>query len=223
MTKTTIDPLQGWRHALVVIAHPDDESFGLGAVLAALVAQTCTVSVMCFTRGEASTLGATSDLAAIRASELREAADELGVRDVVLLSYPDGALASVDGSVLDEDLRCRLDGIDLLVAFEPSGVTGHPDHRAATESAMRVAAAHGRAFLEWGLRSDVADALRAEFGVAFSALDDERSQTITVDRAVQWRAIARHRTQATGNPVLTRRLALQGDHENVRLTPADQW
>jgi len=45
--------------ALAVIAHPDDESFGLGAVLAALSGAGAQVRVLCFTRGEASTLGTT--------------------------------------------------------------------------------------------------------------------------------------------------------------------
>lgn len=211
----------GWRHALVVIAHPDDESFGLGAVLAGLVAQGCTVSVLCFTHGEASTLGAAVGLATIRADELRAAATELGVSDVTLLSYPDGALASVQASQLDQHIRDHSDGIDLLVAFEPSGVTGHPDHRAASEAAVRVASTAGLAVLEWGLPPDVADALRAEFGVAFEALDSPESDMITVDRAVQGRAIARHATQANANPVLVRRLELQGTRENIRITRAD--
>ncbi len=220
MTTAPINPLIGWRHALVVIAHPDDESFGLGAVLAGLVAQGCTVSVLCFTNGEASTLGAAVGLATIRAAELRAAATELGVSDVALLSYPDGALASVQASQLDQHIRDHFDGIDLVVAFEPSGVTGHPDHRAASEAAVRVASTAGLAVLEWGLPSDVADALCAEFGVAFGALDSPESETITVDRAVQWRAIARHATQATANPVLVRRLELQGTRENIRITRA---
>ncbi len=223
MATPPIDPLGGWRHGLVVIAHPDDESFGLGAVLAALVGQGCVVSVLCFTHGEASTLGAAEDLAAVRARELGAAADELGVSDVVLLSYPDGALASVEASVLDQHVRDHLAGVDLLVVFEPGGVTGHPDHRAATEAAVRVGSAHGLALLEWGLATDVADALRTEFGAAFSALDDARTHTITVDRDVQWRAIARHGSQSNGNPVLARRLALQGNGENIRVTRADRW
>ena len=223
MATSPINPLAGWQQALVVIAHPDDESFGLGAVLAVLVDNGCTVKVLCFTQGEASTLGASEDLAAIRARELEAAADELGLSNVVLLSYPDGALASVDASVLDQHVRDHLDRIDLLVVFEPSGVTGHPDHRAATEAAVRVGSAHGLALLEWGLATHVADALRTEFGAPFSALDDTRTQTITVERDVQWRAIARHGSQATGNPVLARRLALQGNSENIRVTYADQW
>ena len=43
------------RSALAVIAHPDDESFGLGGVLARLAADGTRVRVLCFTRGEAST------------------------------------------------------------------------------------------------------------------------------------------------------------------------
>lgn len=52
--------------ALVVIAHPDDESFGLGAVLHALVTAGTPVDVLCFTHGEASTLGAATDLGKMR-------------------------------------------------------------------------------------------------------------------------------------------------------------
>ncbi len=43
---------------LAVIAHPDDESFGLGAVIDALITAGAIVDVLCLTRGEASTLGA---------------------------------------------------------------------------------------------------------------------------------------------------------------------
>ena len=44
-------------HVLAVCAHPDDESCGLGAVLAAFSGQGARVRVLCFTCGEASTLG----------------------------------------------------------------------------------------------------------------------------------------------------------------------
>ncbi len=44
---------------LAVCAHPDDESFGLGAVLGALSDRGATTRVLCFTHGEASTLGET--------------------------------------------------------------------------------------------------------------------------------------------------------------------
>jgi GlcNAc-PI de-N-acetylase len=78
---------------LAVVAHPDDESFGLGAILAALVAAGAEVRVVCLAHGEASTLGATHDLAAVRHRELTAAAERLGVADVVLHDFPDGRLS----------------------------------------------------------------------------------------------------------------------------------
>src|SRR5664280_3759531 len=74
---------------LAVVAHPDDESFGLGAVLAAFAAGGARVAVLCFTHGEASTLhGVAGDLHRLRAHELAAAAHVLGVATTVLRSYP---------------------------------------------------------------------------------------------------------------------------------------
>jgi LmbE family N-acetylglucosaminyl deacetylase len=56
---------------LAVCAHPDDESFGLGAALAAFTGQHTRAGVLCFTRGEASTLGTDAgELRRIRTEEL---------------------------------------------------------------------------------------------------------------------------------------------------------
>src|ERR1035441_8861235 len=51
--------LPAWALALVVIAHPDDESFGLGAVIDQLTAAGAAVHILCFTHGGASTLDQT--------------------------------------------------------------------------------------------------------------------------------------------------------------------
>src|SRR5215470_11176298 len=84
-----------------VVAHPDDETFGLGALLATLASEGREVRVLCLTHGEASTLGATEDLGNIRARELFDAARALGVADVTLLDLPDGGLDAVPDDVLD--------------------------------------------------------------------------------------------------------------------------
>jgi LmbE family N-acetylglucosaminyl deacetylase len=204
----------GVRSALVVVAHPDDESFGLGGVVARLTASGVDVRVLCLTHGEASTLGAGVDLGDLRAVELTCAAAELGVRDVTLLDHPDGGLADVDGDVLDATVDSCIGDADLVVVFEPGGVTGHPDHRAATAAAERVAARLGLPVLEWGVAPEVAGALNAELGTAFAGIAGD---DLTVDRAAQRRAIECHASQAHHNPVLERRLALQGDIDRVRL------
>jgi N-acetylglucosamine malate deacetylase 2 len=88
--------LPAWRSVLVVVAHPDDETFGLGAVIDAMASAGSAVHVLCFTRGEASTLNeCNADLSAARAEELRQASAELAVASVTLLDYPDGGLAAV--------------------------------------------------------------------------------------------------------------------------------
>ncbi|MDP2290427.1 MAG: hypothetical protein Q8M22_04520 [Actinomycetota bacterium] len=100
--------------------------------------------------------------------------------------------------------------------FEPAGVTGHGDHRAATAAALRVARRHDLATLEWGLQPAVAATLRTEFGVPFSALEGPEVHDVQVDRIRQSSAMACHSSQSTDNPVLRRRLELQGCTERVR-------
>lgn len=215
-------PILGTRQLeplLAVVAHPDDESFGLGAVLARLVADGHPVSLVCLTHGEATTLGSADDLRGlgeVRGQELTAAALRLGLSTVWLLDFPDGGLSEVPPGVLDEVIISHVGVAGGLVVFDPGGVTGHPDHVAATAAATRVARARGLELIEWGLAEEVAAQLRSEFGVPFVGLGDGPDvTTLSVDRRVQLEAIACHRSQVTDNPVVTRRLILQ-DEERVR-------
>ena len=121
--------LPRWRSVLAVAAHPDDESFALGALLSTFVNQGATVSVLCFTRGEASTLhGVDGDLPQVRALELRAAADELGIGHVDLKNHPDGALSGVDLKTLVDGVTTSISAVDAdgIIVFDIDGVTGHP-------------------------------------------------------------------------------------------------
>lgn len=207
------------QRAIAVVAHPDDESFGLGAVLSALVDAGTSVGVVCLTHGEASTLGAGTDLGARRDAELRAAAALLGVDDVALFDHPDGQLNDVGVDTLVELVDGHVTGADLIVAFEPGGVTGHTDHQMATAVAGRIAVDRGVALLEWGVSPGIAASLRDELHVPFVALGDDPSAEVlevVVDRDRQLAAIACPTSQATDNPVLRRRLSLQGPVERVR-------
>lgn len=205
----------GARRVLAVVAHPDDESFGLGAVIASMTRGGAAVSLLCFTHGEASTIGAADDLGAIRAAELRAAGDRLGIEQTWLLDYADGALSSVAGDALEAEIERRIGAADALLVFEPGGVTSHPDHRAVTAAARRVADRRRLATVEWGLGPDVA----AQLGPPFVAMAPEGDvRRIVVDRTRQLEAIACHRSQLDDDPVVCRRLAVQGDVEHVRVT-----
>jgi LmbE family N-acetylglucosaminyl deacetylase len=208
---------------VAIVAHPDDESFGLGAVLSALVDAGTSVGVVCLTHGEASTLGAGADLGVVRDRELRAAAAELGLADVALFDHADGHLAEADPDALFALVDAHVGRPDLVVAFDARGVTGHPDHQAATSVARSVAARRRLPLLEWGVSPDVAAVLREELGAPFVPLEDEPGAEVIemeVDRRRQHAAIACHVSQATDNPVLVRRLERQGTVERLRWSPA---
>jgi LmbE family N-acetylglucosaminyl deacetylase len=203
---------------LAVCAHPDDESFGLGAILHRFAAAGVRTSVLCFTHGEASTLGPfASGLREIREAELSAAARQLGVGSVEVLDHPDGALAAVPLDVLVDAVRrsMAIEDADLLLVFDAGGVTGHLDHCRATEAAVAAAANDGVPVLAWGVPKAVSESLNEEFSSSFVGRE-QFDVVLTVDRDAQRRAIACHASQSTHNPVLWRRLELLGGTESLR-------
>jgi len=212
---------------LAVCAHPDDESFGLGAVLSAFAERGVRTSVLCLTHGEASTLGADmGDLHVIREQELSSAGAALGVGGVHLLGFGDGRVADVPIDELCAEVRLAVEreGADLLLVFDEGGITGHPDHMRATHAARAVGEEDELPVLAWTLAAEVADQLGTEFPVEFVGRASEAIHlSIEVDRTRQHQAIHCHESQASENPVLWRRLELQGDREVLRwLDPAER-
>jgi len=214
------DYLPPWRSVLAVVAHPDDESFGLGAVLAGFADAGAAVAVLCFTHGVSSTLhGIEGDLASVRAGELAGAARVLGVDPVRLVDYPDGALTGVDVDDLSAhvlDLAGEV-GADGLFVFDADGVTGHPDHASATVAALAAADRAGLAVLGWTVPRSVAFALNEEYGAAFTGHDPQDIDlVVTVDRTRQLAAVACHPSQAIPGSLPWRRLDLLGETEFLR-------
>jgi LmbE family N-acetylglucosaminyl deacetylase len=119
---------------LSIWAHPDDEAYLCGGIMAmAAAAQSRGVCVTA-TRGE---LGVTDpqrwppeQLAAIREAELAECLRILGVTEHRWLGYPDGGCASVDVNVAVEQIAEIIGEVvpDTILTFAPDGQTGHPDH-----------------------------------------------------------------------------------------------
>lgn len=212
--------LPDWNRVLAVVAHPDDESFGLGATLSTFVATGAAVDVLCLTRGEASTLqGVEGDLSQIREHELRSAADALGARAVDLRALPDGGLRDLDNHIIDAEVdraiaATRPDGI---ITFDTTGISGHPDHVATTHAAVRVADGHDLPVLAWTLPDEICRTLADEGFTGFRGRPmSEVDLILTVDRTAQRAAVDRHPSQAIPGSVLWRRLELQGDTEHLR-------
>ena len=212
--------LPAWRRALAVIAHPDDETFGLGAVIAQLTASGTALHVLCFTKGEASTLNETStDLGRARETELRQAGAELGVTGITLLGYPDAGLAAISVAELSAHVTglAASTGADGLLVFDDTGITGHPDHKSATRAAVQAAEQAGLPVLAWTLPAAVAAQLRAETGQDFAGQQPDRIDLcVRVSRHRQRRAAMLHASQISPTAVLWRRLQLQGECEQLR-------
>ncbi len=229
--------LPSWGRVLAVVAHPDDESFALGALVDGFVRHGAEVAVLCLTHGEASTLRADGvegadrvvgtggpgrrDLGAVREAELRSAAAVLGVRETRLLGHPDGRLSDPAlAADLVADVAAAVDDLapDGLLVLDPAGgVTGHADHEAASRAAVTAAARRGLPVLAWALTEDIAARLNEEHGAQFSGYPAGLLTAVRVDRRRQDLAVREHASQAVPGSVLWRRLELSGDVEHVRL------
>ena len=143
------------RRLMAVLAHPDDESLGVGGTLAKYASEGVDVFLVTATRGDGGRFrGLRPDdpghpgpreRSRIREGELRAAADVLGVREVSVLDYPDQHLHRAQpreavGRIAAEVRRIRP---DVVVTFGPDGAYGHPDHIAISQftTAAIVAAA----------------------------------------------------------------------------------
>ncbi|HLU55146.1 MAG TPA: PIG-L family deacetylase [Pseudonocardia sp.] len=141
---------------LGVWAHPDDEAYLSGGLMALATDAGSRVVCATATRGELGTPDPDGwppqRLAAERTVELARCLEILGVTEHHWLGYRDGGCeqAEVAGAVAK---LCELiDRVrpDTVVTFGPDGITGHPDHRtvsAWTTKAFERAAPRGARLL----------------------------------------------------------------------------
>src|SRR5258706_11801735 len=127
---------------LAIFAHPDDEST-ISAVLAKYAAEGVSVYVAVATDGR---LGATphsgipagDSLAAVRAKEMKCAAEQLGIHPPVMMGMHDQLKMREGLSALSGQLDTIRENVtklftdlkpDVVITWGPSGWTGHHDHR----------------------------------------------------------------------------------------------
>jgi LmbE family N-acetylglucosaminyl deacetylase len=132
---------------LGIWAHPDDEAYLSGGLMALARANGQRVVCVTATRGE---LGTTDPvawpperLAAQRTQELADCLAILGVHEHHWLGYRDGGCAAADAPTAVGRLAELIAQVrpDTVLTFGPDGLTGHPDHQT-------VSAWAGAAFAE---------------------------------------------------------------------------
>jgi N-acetylglucosamine malate deacetylase 2 len=121
------------RSLMVILAHPDDESFPIGGTLAAYAAQGAVITLVTATDGQQGIVGADpAQVAAVRDAELRAATTVLGIAELRMLGYADGALAQAPQDEVQRRLCALLRSHrpEVVITFGPDGISGHPDHLA---------------------------------------------------------------------------------------------
>ncbi len=131
--------------ALLIFAHPDDETFGCGGTIAKLVKAGVIVNLITATTGQAGMTGEYGDitpeeLGKVREKEHAEAAKILGISNIHYLGLMDGEVSKHSVSELVKMLMPLIEkeDPDLVITFEKNGASNHPDHKqmslAATEA-----------------------------------------------------------------------------------------
>jgi len=154
---------------LAVWAHPDDESFVAGGLLAAASDAGSTIVCLTATRGEQGTAdhGRWDEvrLARTRSHELAAARAVLGVEGHMWLPFRDGACETVSPGRGLAAVARAIDEVqpDTIVTFGPDGITGHADHRAVSQWTSHAwAAVRPSATLLWAALTADAAAQMAE-------------------------------------------------------------
>lgn len=130
------------KRILLLLAHPDDETFGPGGTIAKYANEGVEVYLATATKGQAGMVGNPpltdrEHLGEVRAAELLCAAEVLGIRRVAFLGFADGQLVSTPRSRLVEKAVEQIRWIrpQVLIGFGPEGVSRHPDHMVMSEVA----------------------------------------------------------------------------------------
>jgi LmbE family N-acetylglucosaminyl deacetylase len=229
-TKENHDPGHDDRQRMklvVVVAHPDDETFGTGSVIARAAGDGAEVVVCCATlgeRGEArpGSVAAGTSLSEVRGRELEAAAALLGARRVRVLGFQDSGwdgecgtdslvgaeFELVVGAVLEVILEERP---DVVVTMDPTGGDGHRDHvriALATMEAFDRASLDGATLYHWCLvRSVMRRWVAHNTGTVYADVpadefgfpDDQITTSIDVTDLIplRWQAIRLHHSQAS--------------------------
>jgi len=142
---------------LAVLAHPDDETFGMGGTLALYAQQGAAVHLVCATRGEVGDVDPEymqgyDSVADRREHELRCAAQMLGLTGVHFLDYRDSGMPGSEdnnhpralAAALLDEVASKIVGYirrlrpKVVLTFDPIGGYRHPDHIAIHEATVRA-------------------------------------------------------------------------------------
>lgn len=132
----SVDELGPLEKVVVVVAHPDDETFCSG-LLCEFRDRGIQVQLLCLTRGEGGPTGGASreELGLIRAAEMEQACRELGIEQLVFLDHIDPIggkyrvfAPDISAEQLAEQIAPLVRDAGLILSHGSSGEYWHPGH-----------------------------------------------------------------------------------------------
>lgn len=163
---------------LAVLAHPDDETFGMGGTLALYAKRGAKVHLVCATRGESGDvdpkyLEEYTSIADRRVTELKCAAGILGLTEVHFMDYRDSGMEGSENNrhpkaltaAPVEEVAQKVAGYirelrpQVVLTFDPIGGYRHPDHIAIHNATVRGFELAGDPEFEDGLEPHQPDKL----------------------------------------------------------------
>lgn len=111
-----------------MFAHPDDEAFGPAGTILKL-SKNNNLQIICVTDGK-SPRTRVSGLSETRKGELGKSCEILGVNKIHHLKFRDGEICNANYHKIAEEIENIIDeeNPDILITFDPKGLTGHIDH-----------------------------------------------------------------------------------------------
>jgi len=120
---------------LLVLAHPDDESFDVGGTVVKYAKAGWSIHLICATNGENGDVGEVNilpgnDLGAVRKREVENAAKVLGISSVTFLGEKDGKLKGCTPGTLEDPMYEKMHEFlpDVVITHDTTGMSNHPDH-----------------------------------------------------------------------------------------------
>ena len=151
----TSDDVRQLGTILSVWAHPDDETFCAGGLMAVAITNGQTVICITATKGEAGVQDEerwpAKELASIREKELHAALKVLGIKEHHFLQYKDGECKEADVQEAAKQIQVFIEKRqpDTILTFGLEGLTGHPDHQAISgwvDAAVELASHQPKVF-----------------------------------------------------------------------------
>ena len=190
--------------AMVICAHPDDAEIGAGGTTAKWADQGCEISYVVCTTGSSGSNDEdmTSDrIVDIRRREQQEAASVIGVKNLVMLPYPDGHLEA-NREFLGEVVKAiRAHRPDVVFTHDPFRSNGfnHRDHRNTGITVQDAVYPYARDHLHFP--EQIALGLEPyKVGDVFFWHADNPNVVVDITSSIDQRidALSRHRSQVPG-------------------------